>query len=148
MADNTAAALTLIGLRFSESTDLNVVMSDLAKGGISLDWSTGGIIPIPMISRIIPLAKPIAEGTITIQLDKTRPLARTYFDRWVNNAILNNEILELDSVSPAFQDVQVYGVGIERVTGFAEGENTDLTTTVTLLVYKLVNTEVFNGTLE
>jgi len=135
-----------ISVTHSVATDLNIIPSDLASDGVRLSFNDEFIQRIKIATRSVNFAPLFVQGSMTVALDKTSPIARRYYERALSLAILDDMIV--DTTTANFADLQFKNVAITRVDGFNEqASGSDATITVTLGFDLYINGQISAGAL-
>lgn len=135
-----------ISVTHSDASELNIIPSDLAADGVRIAFNDEFIQRIKVATRSVNFAPLFVQGSMTVALDKTKPIARRYYDRMLSLAVLDD--MSVDTTTANFSDLAFKNVAITRVDGFNEqASGSDATVTVTLGFDLYINGQIGAGEL-
>ncbi len=101
---------------FPNASELNLIASDLGEDGVSGEPEGPSVTRLPVMFGNVGVAE-IARGfKLTIQINKTLPIAQTWITRSLENSIVTGGVIFTDDVGSEFSFTQV-SISHSGITG-------------------------------
>ena len=96
-----------VSLQFPNASELNLLASDMGEGGLSVDYDGETVERLAVMFGFVGVANIARGATITVEVNKTIPIANIWRARGIQNSIVIGGVNLVNDVGDVFFFTQV-----------------------------------------